>query len=169
MAKNNDSMKVRVYKLANRLRRKLGQESKNTEGQIDEAAIAEADKLIEVLCAQCPATIAGHLENINIHWAKMRDMPESPERDELAQGIFTLAHEIKDVASMCSYMLVSYFAESLRDYISKTELNVKAQRVIVQAHIDAMQTCHRQGLKDDGGPLADELKSLVKLAVDKYK
>ena len=81
MAKNSESVQVKIYKLANRLRRKLGQESKNTEGQIDEAAIAEADKLIEVLCAQCPATIAGHLESINIHWAKMRDMPESPERE----------------------------------------------------------------------------------------
>ena len=169
MAKNSETVKVKVYNLANRLRRKLGQDAKGPEGQIAAAAIAEADKLIEALCQQCPTTIAGHLESLGAFWLAMRDMPQGPERDELAKKIFTVAHEIKDVSSMCNYTLISYFAESLRDYIDRTELNVKAQRVIVQAHIDAMQTSHRQGLKDDGGPLADELKALVKIAVDKYR
>lgn len=170
MAENKKTVKVKVYELANRLRLKIGRDPKSQEeGYIAEEAIAEADKLIEALCAQCPATISAHLETLNGVWAKMRDMQEGAERESLTEQVFTISHEIKDVASMCGFTLIAYFAESLRDYIDRTELNLKAQRVIVQAHIDAMNTTHKQGLKDEGGPLADELKALVKIAVDKYK
>ena len=69
---------------------------------------------------------------------------------------------------MCGYGLIAYFAESLRDYIARTDLNLKAQVVIIQAHLDAMQMCHRKGFRTDAGPEAEELKKMVKMAIDKY-
>lgn len=169
MTKNNDAKKIKVFNLVNRIKRKLGRDPKSkVPGFIAPEAIAEADKLIEILCADCPKTIAAQLAELDKFWVKMRDTPEGPERTALTENIFTVAHEIKDIAGMCGFSLIAYFAESLRDYIDKAEPNVKAQKVIVQAHIDAMNTTHKQGLKADGGPLSDELKSLVKIAIKKY-
>ncbi len=171
MENDNDKhgFTVRVFNIVNRLKMKLGRQAKDdTPGYLDPDLVQEADDLIEVLCKECPATIGGYLADITALWTEMRDMPESPEREELGKEIFTLAHEIKDIGSMCGYDLAAYFAESLRDYIAKTELQLEAQRVIIQAHMDAINAVHKQGLKDEGGPLADELKAVVKIAIDKY-
>ena len=166
-------MKVQVYHLINRLKAKLGMQAQgrageNPEGYIDPEAIEEADKMIEKLCAECPQTMGAHLESIAALWNDMKDMPRSPERETLSQEVFTLAHEIKDVGAMCGYDLVAYFAESLRDYIAKTELKLEAQRVIIQAHVDALQVVIKQDLKDEADGAAAELKQMVRIAIDKY-
>jgi uncharacterized protein YjaZ len=109
-----------------------------------------------------------HLMQLDALWAEMRDMQDNEKRDELSKQIFTVSHEIKDIGSMCGYELIAYFAESLRDYISLAEPSLKAQRVIVQAHIDAMNVTHKRGIKSDGGPIADELKGMVRVAIEKY-
>lgn len=160
---------VEIFKLANRLKDKLGIQAKNMPpGHIASEAVEEADKLIAALCIECPETIAAHLKTLTVLWEEMRDMNESQERKELAQEIFTLAHEIKDVGSMCHYGLLAYFAESLRDYIGQTDINMEAQRVIIQAHVDAMMLVHKKNIKDDGGLQAEELKKMVKIAIGKY-
>ncbi len=167
---DDNNFKVRVYKLANVLKARLGPDFKNQEqGFLAPEAIEEADKYIKTLCVDCPGTIEKHLGVLSALWAQMKDAPDTPERADMTCQIFTLAHEIKDVGSMCDYELISYFAESLRDYIEQTELNIQAQIVIIQAHLDAMQICHRQGFKKEAGPEAEELKKMVKKAIDKYK
>lgn len=166
----DEENKVEMFKMSNRLRMKIGCDPKaEEEGFLDPEALEEADALIEDLCKECPAAIAGHLETLADLWGRMRDMGDGPERSELAREIFTVSHEIKDFGAMCGYDLVAHFAESLRDYIGQTELNLTAQRVIIQAHLDAMQTVHRAGLKDNAGPVAEELKKAVKIAIDKYR
>lgn len=163
-------LKVRLIKLASNLRIKGGlSESDNRPGELPAQAIKEADQVIKDLCETCPETVGEHLKSLTALWHEMEKLPESPRRQELAQHMFTIAHEIKDVTAMCGYELNAYFAESLRDYIGETHLQVEAVRVIIQAHLDAMNTVHKQGLKEDGGPVAEELKKMVKVAVDKYK
>ena len=160
---------VELYKLTNHLKAKLGirfQDQKT--GFLAPEAVAQADKLIEALCVECPRTISGYLISLIELWETMRDMKDSEERREIGTQIFTLAHEIKDIGSMCGYDLVAYFAESLRDYIAKTELSLEAQRVIIQAHVDAMQVVNKMGIKKEAGPEAEELKKMVKIAIEKY-
>lgn len=163
-------IKVKMFQLTNRLRAKLGMDFQHDDkiGEIPEEAIAEADKLIDRLCAECPQTMKGLLEGVVAQWEEMKDLPRSEERDEYAQKIFTLAHEIKDISAMCGYELAAYFSESLRDYIAKTELKLNAQRVIIQAHVDALQVVIKQGMDDVNDPAAQELKEMVKVAIGKY-
>lgn len=162
--------KIEILKVVNRLKRKLGIQGQHSEpGYLDPEAVAQADEIIRKLCAECPATVTAHLKELSALWAKMRDMPQSPERETVSGKIFTLSHEIKDVSAMCGYGLTAYFSESLRDYIDQTELNLEAQRVIIQAHIDALQVVHTKGLKDEAGPECDTLKKMVKVAIDKYR
>lgn len=173
MAASNDpeptGLKVELYKLTNVLKAKMGIRYENqATGFLAPETVAEADKLIEALCAECPQAISGYLESLTGLWTTMRDMKDGTERTEIGRKIFTLAHEIKDIGAMCGYELVAYFAESLRDYIARTELSLEAQRVIIQAHVDAMQVVNKMGFKKDAGPEAEELKKMVKIAIHKY-
>lgn len=167
---NKGAAKIEMFELVNRLKKKLGMQGarESDEGFIDPAAIEETDRMIEKMCEECPDTMAVHLEEIIKIWAEMKDMPRCPQRDELGQEVFTLAHEIKDLGAMCGHDLAAYFAESLRDYIIRTELKLEAQRVITQAHIDALQVVIKKGLKDEEGAAAAELKEMVKIAIDRF-
>lgn len=159
-----------MIKFANRLKARLGEKYKNVEdGFIAPEAIAEADKLISDLCLDCQTELGKNLDALTSLWAKMKDMPESPERKEISDQFFLVAHEIKDVGSICGYELIAYFAESLRDYIGKTELSMNAQLVIIQAHLDAMVVVHKTGVKKDAGQQAEELKRMVRKAIEKYQ
>lgn len=164
-------IKIEIINVTNHLKRKLGFDVKDTsEGFIDPKAIEEADALIETLCAECSQSIGGFLTQLSEKWRLMQEISEGTDaRANLSQEIFTLAHEIKDIGAMCGYHLIAHFAESLRDYIDETDLNMEAQVVIIQAHLDAMQLAHKKDIKDDHGPVAAELKDLVKVAIEKYK
>src|SRR4051812_33565175 len=110
--------KVEIIKLANKLKDRMGYQYKDQEeGFLAPETIEEAEKLIAALCINCPKELAQNLDKLTAVWAKMKAMPDSPARSELAKDIFTLSHEIKDIGSMCGYDLIAYFAESLRDYI----------------------------------------------------
>ncbi|PCK00610.1 MAG: hypothetical protein COA45_02205 [Zetaproteobacteria bacterium] len=169
--KENDGKTIiNVYKHRyNPLKNKLGTRIQtNEDGHIAPEDIIEADKLIAEMCVGCEDNIAQHLEKISLIWKDMQKAENANLRDEKAQEIFTYAHKTKDIAELCGYTLAAYFAESLRDYISETALNLKNQRIIIQAHIDAMNAVHKGKLKEDGGPVADELKKMVKIAIKKY-
>jgi chemotaxis protein histidine kinase CheA len=168
--KKTGGIKVEIFRLANSLKDKLGTGPQTNEtGFIAPEAIAEADRLILELCKECPVTLNSYLDEISALWRDMRELPASPAREEIAQKIFTLAHEIKDVGSMCGFNLAAYFAESLRDYIARTELSLEAQRVIIQAHVDALFVVLKKGMREEDGAQAEELKKMVKVAVDKYR
>jgi len=169
MSDSEDHEKVEVYNRVNRLKAKVGKDVKDKEeGHIDPDAIEEAEAMVAALCAECPNAIGGYLSELVKLWQEMQDMPQSKERQNISEVMFTLAHQIKDLGSMCGYDLTAYFAESLRDYIHETELNLEAQRVIIQAHLDAMQVAFNQGEEEAEGTMAEELKKVVKIAIDKY-
>ncbi len=167
---NNDDKSVKIYKNKNRLKDKLGVRIPTNEpGHIDPEIIDEAQAIIDEMCKGCEEVIHEHLDNLSSAWEEMQKIPASQARTEKSEEIFTISHEIKDIASLCGYNLIAHFAESLRDYISETALNLKNQRIIIQAHVDAMTTVHKNSIKDDGGPMAEELKKMVKIAINKYK
>lgn len=169
MSSSDKDDSVELFQRINRLRSKAGgAPNDDHEGEIAPDMVVKADDLIADFCKDCPELMAHVLEKMTAKWKDMAGMGESSTREKLAQEIFTLAHEVKDVGGMCGYTLMADFGESLRDYIMETKLDQDAQRVIVQAHVDAMNAALRLKLRDDGGPAAEELKALVKVAIDKY-
>ncbi len=165
---NQKNIHVKLYKLGNRLKSKMGLEKNKKEGFIDPDAIKEADGIIADLCITSSDTITENLKILTVLWDEMKDMPAGDARVDLSNQVFTLAHEIKDIGSMCGHDVVAYFAESLRDFIHSSSLSVNAQRVIVRAHMDAMQATHKAGVKNEGGQMSEELKMAVKKAIEKY-
>ena len=160
---------IRVIKTINHLKTKSGaSESNSTPGILPSDSIMAADRVIQDMCDTCYDTIDEHVRNLPEIWERILKSKAGIEREELNQELLVLAHEIKDVASMCGYALNAYFAESLRDYVAKTDFKVDEQQVIIQAHIDAIIAVHKQKIKEDGGPVAEELKHMVKVAIEKH-
>jgi AraC-like DNA-binding protein len=167
---SEDDVKVEIYKRRNTLKGKVGLGTQmDQDGQLDPEKIDEADALINDLCKDCNKNIGEQLEQLIRAWVVMATLELGTKREEKAQEIFTLSHDIKDIAALCGYGLAAHFAESLRDYVVETTYDLKHQRIILQAHIDALVVIQKNNIKDDAGPVAEELKEMVKLAIDKYK
>lgn len=137
-------------------------------GYIEDKKIQAADKLIAGLCENSDKKIEEQITILLELWQEIQQMPENNERKEKTNNIFIISHEIKDIASLCGFNLIAHFAESLRDYIAETKMNMKNQRIIIQAHIDAMNTSLKTGISDHNHPIAEELKQKVKIAIEKY-
>ncbi|MCD8497624.1 MAG: Hpt domain-containing protein [Alphaproteobacteria bacterium] len=166
---SSDNDQVELFHRINRLKAKAGGDPNSShEGALEPGMIEKADELIADFCKDCDTVVKHVLEKLSAKWKEMADAGPSSTREKLAQEVFTLAHEIKDIAGMCGYTLMSDFGESLRDYIIETKLDRDAQRIIVQAHVDAMNAAFRHNIRDDGGPAAQELKALVKVAIEKH-
>ncbi len=160
---------VYVYKMDNNLKKKLGMHAeKIKEGFLSEASIEEADRMVAKYSKDGPETIDTLLNMLIELWAEMRDMPKSTERDTLSEQVFTVSHQIKDIAALCGQDLISDFAESLRDYVTRASITIDAQKKIIQAHVDALVVIQKKGIDDINASQAEELKKMVKIAIQKY-
>lgn len=168
---NEDKPKIEIITQEhNSLKSKLGglRLKTNEPGELAPEQIDKVDALIVKMCETCEEKIGDQLSIISALWGQMQHAQTSEERDNYAEKIFTASHEIKDIGSHCGYTLAAHFAESLRDYITEIALNIKHQKIIIEAHINAMTVVHKQGIKNDAGPAAEELKKMVKVAIEKY-
>lgn len=163
---NNDDNNVEVFQRINHLKRKAGVDP-NTDaaGAIPQDAIDNADAQISTFCDDCVGHTKEALENLLGHWDQLKKQQNDKE---LLETMFNDAHQIKDIAGMCGYTLICDFAESLRDYLHETKLDQDAHIKITQAHVDVITLAYKDEVKDDGGPLALELRSLLKKAIDQY-
>ncbi len=154
----------------NLLRNKAGARiNTNEPGFIDDEKVEAADELINKLCVNSKEKLEEQIGILAKFWKNIQEMPDNTQRTEKTKEIFTIAHEIKDISSLCGYHLIAHFSESLRDYIAETSVNLKNQRIIVQAHIDALSTVIKVGTSDKTDVFAEELKEKVKIAIEKYR
>ncbi len=167
---DENAPKAELYNRSNALKGKVGLNVQtNAEGQLDPEKVQEADALIKDMCKDCNKNIGEQLASLVRAWASMATLDQGEARTQKAQEVFTFAHDIKDIAALCGYGLAAHFAESLRDYVTEHSFADKNQRIIIQAHIDALVVIQKNNLKDDAGPVAEELKETVKLAISKYQ
>jgi|GEM_PF-1365788 len=162
--------KAEFYNRANVLKGKVGLDVQtNADGQLDPEKVKEADDLIKAMCKDCNKNMGEQIEGLVRAWAAMAALEQGDARTQKAQQVFTFAHDIKDIAALCGYGLAAHFAESLRDYVTERSFAEKNQRIIIQAHIDALIVIQKNDIKDDAGAVAEELKEMVAIAVNKYK
>ena len=137
-------------------------------GFIEDNKIQAAEDLITDLCEGSREKLEEQIGLLSELWKAIQEMPDNAARKEKTNDIFTIAHEIKDIAALCGYDLIAHFSESLRDYIAETTINLKNQRIIIQAHINALSTVLKHDIADEAHPVAEELKKKVKIAIEKY-
>ncbi|MCK5373676.1 MAG: hypothetical protein KAJ40_00175 [Alphaproteobacteria bacterium] len=154
----------------NMLKNKAGMRvNMKEDGFIEDTRIQAADQLICDLCKNSKQTLEEQIKILTKLWNHIQELPDNEKRKEKTQEIFIIAHEIKDISSLCDYAIIAHFAESLRDYITEATMNIKNQRIIIQAHIDALSTILKNDISDEAHPIAEELKSKVKIAINKYR
>lgn len=172
MADEKKDVKVEQFHRVNRLKLRVGGTLTDHEaGQIDPKLVRAADKIVAKTANKGQEKIDEMLVRLVAAWAALRDLPEDadPKAARKAQeDVFFLAHEIKDMAALCGYGLITDFAESLRDYIERAELGSDARRVIVQAHVDTLQAALRAGILDADHTMARQLWDAIQRAIEKY-
>lgn len=163
-----NSPDVEVFNRINTLKLKAGAGLQEAPGTLDPEKITNANTVVESMASLYPQEINNMLEALSKDWAEAKALKDDAEKAKSAEKISHLANQIKDLASTFGYHLMEYFGRSLRDYILHIDLTEEAHFVIVQAHIDVMWVAYRENLKDDdGGDAAEELKRVVKRAIEK--
>ena len=168
--KQNKDEPIEIYHRVNHLKLKAGGKLTDGPGHLTASNIKEAEKIIEAMAPLSSPEIERMLTEITTIWVKAKAIEDTDKRRKQAQSLSHIANQIKDIASTYHFDLMAHFAASLRDYIMDTALQKLEQLIIVQAHIDAMNTSFRENIKnDDGGLQAEELKEAVRQAIEEHK
>ncbi len=166
-AKGTSGMDIKIYHRVNRLKMKAGGSLNGGPGRLDPNAVDKADVVIQNMANIYPQELQKALSELDEKWEEARGMAENT-READVEMMSNLANQIKDLAGLFGYSIMEYFAASLRDFILESALNREEHVVIVQAHVDVMWVVYRENLKDDAGPVAEELKRMVAEAIEKY-
>lgn len=164
--KEND---IEIFNRANKLKLKAGAGLNDGPGKIEQHAIDRADSVVMTMASLYPQEIKNVMSALYKEWNVTKALPEEEDLSVHAQKMSNTANQIKDLAGTFGYVLMSYFGESLRNYILETDLSQEEHFTIVQAHIDVMAVAFRENLKEDDGEAAIELKKVVQEAIDKYQ
>ncbi|MEM6781422.1 MAG: hypothetical protein AAF569_06120 [Pseudomonadota bacterium] len=167
---SSEDPKVEVYNRINKLKLKAGAGLNDGPGKLDQNSIDRANSVVTTMASLYPTEIRSMLMGLEKEWLELKDMdPDSEKKSKLVEKMSNTANQIKDLGTTFGYNLMGHFGESLRDFILKTDLEMKEHLTIVQAHIDVMAVTFRENLKDDdGGPVAEELKQVVATAIEKF-
>lgn len=170
MSSSKEDPKIEVYNRINRLKLKAGAALNDGPGKLDQASVDRANSVVTNMASLYPKEIKNMLAGLNKEWEQLKAMgPDGKGKARQVEKLSNTANHIKDLGTTFGYNLMGHFGESLRDFILKTDLTMSEHLTIVQAHIDVMGVAFRENLKDDdGGPLAEELKMMVKAAIKKY-
>lgn len=161
------AMDVKIFHRVNRLKIKAGGSLSGGPGRLDLDKIEKADSVVQKMSEVYPVELQKALDDLDEKWKEVLAHPEDA-RKENVEIISTLANQIKDLAGLFEYEIMEYFAGSFRDFIFDTELTRKEHVIIGQAHVDVMWVVYRENLKDNAGPVAEELKKVVAEAIQKY-
>lgn len=159
---------IEIFHRINKLKVKAGIPLNADEtGYIDPSAINNAQKAIDAGETHYRSQIEAVLIKLDSTW---KDLPAAP-KNHLKKNLnilYNYANNAKDLAQTYHYDLMEHFAASLRDFCEKLDIAKKPHHIIVQAHIDVMWTTFYQNIKDEGGPAAQELKTIVATAISRY-
>lgn len=164
---------IEHYHRANRLKLRVGGNlTDHSAGRLDPKAIEAADQIVKEAAKKSGEQIVEVIENLSRAWSELRDLQEAgaDEREIIRaqKNVFYLAHDVKDKASLCGYSLITDFAESLRDFIERIDLDMGARRIIVQAHVDTLSLAIKSKIFDKGNPMASQLWDAVQVAIEKH-
>lgn len=163
-----DPDEVQVVHRINRLKQKvLDESSQEAAGYVDSALIRKAQRVIEGSQALYMKHAKTTLDELAEIWRSLKNKTSSEAAADV-QHLGVVSNRLMDMASTYEYDLMSYFAMSLRDFTEKLNLSRQPHHVIVQAHIDVMWIAYNEKLKGEKGKKAEELKTIVNKAIEKF-
>lgn len=167
MSDSNKPTKVQIMHRINKLKLKAGADLEDGRaGFIDPLAVHKAQKAIDDKEAEYGNELSAVLVQLDSVWSDMKGMTEEKKIKKAQDQMFNFANNVKDLAETYNYHLMKHFGQSLRDFCTKVDVKNKAHHIIIQAHMDVMRVAFEQGIKDEGGPAAQELKKIVAKAIE---
>ena len=166
--RNRKAKDVEIFHRINKLKKKAGLSlTDGKKGIVDPDAVRRAQIVIDDKETEYPPTVKELIEQISSIWKGISDMGEDEQKQAL-ETIYHLANNIKDITETYDHNLMHHFSLSLRDFCEIVDLGKSEHSIIVQAHLDVMLVTYEEKLKSDETAQAEELKNVVKLAIEKY-
>lgn len=163
------SAKVTIMHRLNKLKLKAGAGLMDERlGFIDSKALLRAQAAIDKKADSYSDEIRAVIVRLESTWDDLKKEKDAKKRKRLTSELYNYANNVKDIAETFKYRLMGHFGKSLRDFCEKVDIENKAHHTIVQAHIDVMDVACQQNIKDEGGPVANELISIVAKAIEQH-
>ncbi|MEQ8247721.1 MAG: hypothetical protein RID42_08555 [Alphaproteobacteria bacterium] len=160
-------IKVRYFRLRNRLKEKAGtgqhREPGNFAMKALEQAMAELDKFAE----DYPDWVQGQVRELYDVLKKARDKDDTRRSIEFKR-INEIAHDMRGQGGTFGYPLVTTVADSLYKLTGTRALTSESHLEIVKSHIDTMNAVIKERVEGDGGILGRELLTALEKAIEKF-
>jgi len=166
---SNFSDKVKIKHRLNKLKHKAGVAlDDKREGFIDPDSIQKAQQAIERQQDHYSHEVETLLIKISDLWTQLKNETDAQKSKEIITYIHNFANNISDMADTFGHSLMQYFGISLRDFCEKIDMSNQAHHIIAPAHINVMTLAFKHNIKDDSSAQAQELKTMLSRAIEKY-
>ena len=149
-----------VFQAPNALRLKVGG---GRLGAIDPAAIAKAEAALKSLSGNFAQWLNDEIAKLENARQAIRDAGQTAETME---SLYLRAHDLKGLGATYGFPLITRIAGLLCRLIDDKAKRLEAPMHLVDAHIDAIKACVREGIKTDENPvgrmMAEELEGKVR-------
>lgn len=160
------SEKAQIIQVPNTLRAKVGGKM----GTLDQAAITKAEEALASLSGQFEDWLGEEIDKLEAAQETVRKNGYTPEN---AEALYFRCHDLKGLGTTYGYPLITRMAGSICKMLDDVEIRMKAPRLLVDAHLDAIRAVVRDKIKEDTHPvgkiLAETLESRVRDHLDKLK
>ncbi len=169
MNNSSETEKIKIWYRLNFLKMKAGGDlNDESVGYIAPLAVRQAQAVINDQEKHYYDETEALIQNLEQTWSQILES-ESEADTEILQRIFiNYAHNVKDVARTFQYDLMADFGESLYNFCTKMTIRTDAQKAIIEAHLKVIRMTFKTHIKESIGEQAEELKSLLKIAIEKH-
>jgi chemotaxis protein histidine kinase CheA len=122
-------------------------------GGVDMAAMKRAEGALDNLKSEFGDWIADDVKVLMAARARFAQTPDDASRG----GLMRAAHDIKGQAATFNFPLIARVAGSLSRLIGELPESQTLSLGLVDAHVNAIQVIHRQGIQDTNDKMAQTL------------
>jgi hypothetical protein len=160
-------IKVRYFRLRNRLKDKAASGHSREPGKFAVAALEQAMAELDKFAEDYPDWVQGQVSELYELVAKTREK-EANRRATEFKRINEIAHDMRGQGGTFGYPLVTTVADSLYTFTGSRSLAQDSHVEIVKSHIDTMNAVIKERVEGDGGILGRELLTALEKAIEKF-
>lgn len=123
-------------------------------GAIDPSAIAKAEAALKSLSGNFAQWLSDEITKLDAARQRVRDEGVNAETMET---LYLRAHDLKGLGTTYEFPLITRVGGSLCRLIDDKDKRLAADLALVDAHIDAIKTAVREGIKTEDQPAGRQL------------
>ncbi|MEM6901945.1 MAG: hypothetical protein AAF556_01735 [Pseudomonadota bacterium] len=154
---------VEIIKPSDRLKRKVGGGSN---AKFNAKVIERTEKVVESRGDDYLAKVRDDIQSLR---SLVQEACGGQASDELINQIAMTAREVKGEAATFNFPLLSHFGDGLFKFTDGMSEMSPQRLAVVQAHVDAMSAVLTHNMRGEGGPVGQQLKKGLDIAIEKFK